>query len=62
MKCNVGNKDRTARIIAGAVVITLGVFFHSWWGLIGVVLIGTGVVKICPVYIPFGVSTCEKEK
>ncbi|SBS39674.1 hypothetical protein MSP8887_03938 [Marinomonas spartinae] len=62
MKCNVGKTDRIARIIAGAIVLVLGVYFHSWWGLIGVVLIGTGIFKICPAYIPFGVSTCDKEE
>jgi hypothetical protein len=28
------------------------------WGWIGVVLLATGVLRVCPAYLPFGFSTC----
>jgi hypothetical protein len=31
-----------------------------WWGLIGVLLLGTGVAGWCPAYLPFGIRTCGK--
>jgi hypothetical protein len=61
MKCNVGTTDRVIRIIVGIVIIALGVYFSSWWGLIGIIPLVTGLFKWCPVYIPFKISTvCKK--
>jgi hypothetical protein len=60
---NVGNIDRAARIIAGAVLVglaytqTLGV-----WAWIGVVPLVTGVVGWCPAYKLFGINTCSMKK
>ena len=62
MKCNIGSVDRLIRIILGLVIAILGVVFESWWGLIGVVLLATALFKICPLYIPFKISTIKKEK
>lgn len=57
MKCNVGKKDRIARAILGLVIIGLGVFFQSWWGLIGLVPLVTAIFKFCPLYFPFNINT-----
>lgn len=62
MKCNVGKIDKTLRILAGIIVIALGVYFQSWWGVIGLVLLATGIFRICPAYFPLGISTCKKDK
>jgi len=62
MKCNVGPADRIVRIIIGLVIGSLGIIFHSWWGLLGVVFLLTGVLKWCPLYVPFKISTFKKEK
>jgi hypothetical protein len=61
MKKNVGNFDRVARLILGLVVIALGILFQSWWGLAGVVFLFTSAAGWCPVYLPFGISTCRTE-
>jgi hypothetical protein len=61
MKCNVGTTDRLLRIIAGLVVAILGVWFNSWWGLVGLVPIATGLFKFCPLYFPFKFSTVKKK-
>jgi hypothetical protein len=62
MQCNVGGKDRTFRFAAGIVIIVAGIFFKSWWGLLGIIPLGTALLKRCPAYVPFGVSTCKKEE
>ncbi|MEL0659412.1 DUF2892 domain-containing protein [Psychromonas arctica] len=62
IKENVGGIDRTLRIIVGAVLIGIGLWYLSWWGAIGVVLMLTALLGWCPVYLPFGVSTSNKEK
>lgn len=62
MKCNVGTADRIFRIIAGLVIIGLGVMFNSWWGVIGLVPLLTAVLRWCPLYIPLGLSTMSKQQ
>ncbi len=57
MKKNMGNLDRTLRIIAGAVIVVLGVVTQSWWGLIGLIPLLTAFVGFCPIYAPFKIST-----
>lgn len=60
MKCNVGKTDRILRIIAGLVIALLGVVFSSWWGIIGIIPLVTGLFAICPVYSLFGINTGAK--
>ena len=61
MKLNVGTVDRLVRIIIGLVIAIVGVMYDSWWGLIGIVPIATGLFSICPLYLPFNLSTRKKE-
>lgn len=61
MKCNVGKADKVVRLLIGAVIIIAGVVFKSWWGLVGLVPIVTALVSWCPLYVPFGIKTCQKE-
>lgn len=62
MKCNVGSKDRIIRIVLGIIVIIIGIYFQSWWGLIGILILLTGIFRFCLAYIPFGFSTCNTEQ
>ena len=62
MKGNVGTIDRLLRIILGLLIAILGVVFDSWWGLIGIVPLATGLFRFCPLYLPFGLSTTDKQK
>ena len=62
MKFNVGTIDRLLRIILGLIIAILGVVFENWWGLIGVVLIATGLFRFCPLYLPLKISTVKKEE
>lgn len=57
MKLNVGSIDRLLRIIVGLLIAILGVWFNSWWGLIGLVPLGTGIFSFCPLYSTFKFST-----
>ena len=59
MKKNVGSVDKTIRIILGVVIIALGFYFQSWWGLIGLGPLATAFMGVCPAYLPFGISTCK---
>lgn len=60
METNVGNADRALRLVAGALIIALGVYFKTWWGLMGIVPLFTGTVSWYPAYLPFGISTQRK--
>jgi hypothetical protein len=60
MKGNVGSIDRLLRIILGLIIAILGVVFDSWWGLIGIVPIATGLFSFCPFYVPLKISTLKK--
>ena len=59
MKSNVGNSDRFIRVIIGLVVIAAGVFYQSYWAVIGAIPLVTGLIGWCPAYLAFGISTCE---
>ena len=58
---NMGGIDRTIRIVAGLVLLSL-VFIgpQTPWGWIGLVPLATGLIGFCPAYLPFGFSTCPK--
>ena len=60
MKCNMGTGDRVFRGIIGIAVLAAGFFFGSWWGLVGLIFLGTAVVRWCPAYVPFGINTAGK--
>jgi hypothetical protein len=62
MKCNVGTADRIVRIIAGLVIIGLGVVYGSWLGVIGLVPLLTAALRWCPLYMPLGLSTIGKKE
>ena len=62
MKVNVGSIDRIIRIILGLGIIGAGIYFQSWFGLVGLVPLFTAVFRWCPIYLPFGISSCAKPK
>ncbi len=60
MKTNVGNVDRTLRIVAGIALIALAATGTiGAWGYIGVVPLLTGLLRSCPAYSIFGIDTCR---
>jgi hypothetical protein len=61
MKRNIGATDKTIRIIVGLIIGALGIYFKSWWGLIGILPIATALTGFCGLYSIIGASTCKKE-
>jgi hypothetical protein len=57
MKKNVGITDKWIRVVLGIVIGAAGIYFNSWWGLVGLVLLATALINRCPLYLPFGIST-----
>lgn len=69
MKKNMGTSDRIIRLLIAAAVAIL-YFTGTITGTLGIVLLVvaavfvlTSFVSFCPLYAPFGISTCAvKEK
>lgn len=61
MKQNIHNIERIIRVLLGIIILSL-VFIgpKSWWGLIGILPILTGLSGWCPPYQLLGISTCKK--
>jgi hypothetical protein len=59
MTCNVGKSDRAIRIVIGLAIIGIGWANGSWWGAVGIVPLLTALLGWCPLYLPFGLSTCK---
>jgi hypothetical protein len=60
MTPNIGNIDRTVRIVAGFAILSL--FFVlpvslRWWAVVGLLPLVTGLVRWCPAYVPFRITT-----
>lgn len=67
MKANMGTIDRVMRIIAAVVIATL-YFTNMISGTLAIILlvfaavfILTSFISFCPLYVPFGLSTKNKE-
>jgi hypothetical protein len=60
MTANVGGIDKIFRIVVGLVIVALGLIYSSWWGLVGVVLLATGLLNYCPAYNLIKFSTNKK--
>jgi hypothetical protein len=57
MKKNMGITDKWVRIVAGLLIGAAGIYFKTWWGLVGLVFLATALINTCPLYLPFGIST-----
>lgn len=63
MTTNIGGLDRVLRIVAGVVLLVLGAVGPlGWWGLVGLVPLGTALIGFCPVYPILGINTCPAKK
>ena len=68
MKKNMGNADRIIRVIV-AVIIAALYFTNVISGTLGIVLLAlagifvlTSLFSFCPLYAPFGLSTCKTKE
>ena len=67
MKKNMGTIDKVIRILV-AVIVAVLYFTHVISGTIGIILLVlagvfvlTSLISVCPLYMPFGLSTMKKE-
>jgi len=65
MKKNMGNVDRAVRVVL-AIIIAALYFTGTISGTLGIILLAfagifvlTSFVSFCPLYAPFGISTCK---
>ena len=65
MQANMGTADRAIRTLV-AVGIAALYFTHRISGTVAIVLgvvavifVATSLVRVCPAYLPFGLSTCK---
>lgn len=63
---NMGSFDRTIRIVIAAMIAVL-IFNGSLSGITAIILgalavifLATSLIGSCPLYLPFGLSTCKK--
>ena len=68
MKRNMGTIDKTIRILVAVVVVVL-YFTHVISGVLAIILLAlsaifvvTSLISFCPLYLPLGLSTRNKEK
>jgi len=68
MKKNMGSTDRIIRFVVAAILAVL-YFTGTITGTLGIVLLVlagvfllTSFVSFCPLYAPFGISTCAMKK
>jgi hypothetical protein len=66
MKKNMGTTDKLIRIV---IALILGVLYYTetitgTLALVGLSLAGifvlTSLISFCPLYLPFGITTCKK--
>ena len=63
MQKNIGDIDKTIRIVVGLVLLSLIFFLPGdarWWGLIGLGPLLTAFIGWCPAYTIFGAGTGKK--
>lgn len=61
MRPNIGTIDRIIRVAAGIAIGAIGAVYGSWLGLLGLVPLLTAGVGVCPLYLPFGISTRKRD-
>lgn len=60
---NVGGRERQIRIAAGAVLLLLAFIVKAWWlGLLGLILLASGVLRYCFINQLLGRNTCTPEE
>jgi hypothetical protein len=58
MTNNEGTVDRAIRIVLGLALLSMTfVGPHTWFGLVGIVPLATGIVGFCPLYRLLGLRT-----
>jgi hypothetical protein len=63
MDCNIGKIDRIIRLVIGVALLLLAFQLQSiLLGIVGLVVLVTGVIKFCLLYKLLGINTgCQKD-
>ena len=67
MKCNVGGADRNVRIVAGIILVAIGLFsplstlWQTLFLVLGAIALITGLIRFCPLNSLLGLDTCKSE-
>ena len=61
MKCNIGNADKIIRLFLALIIAAVGFYVKSWWGLMAIPLLVTGLSSFCPLYRILGLNTCSEK-
>ncbi len=59
MKKNVGKVDKVVRILIAIAIAVVGIYYHSWWGLLAILPLITALTGFCGLYSLLGISTCS---
>ena len=60
METNIGRVDQVIRILGGlALIVLFATGVIGSWGLLGLVLLVTGILRFCPIYRLIGIHTCN---
>ena len=63
MEKNIGKTDKRIRILIGILIVIIGAYFNSVWGVLGMIPIITSQLEVCPLYSLLHISTVsETEK
>ncbi|HQU16572.1 MAG: hypothetical protein B7Z66_07035 [Chromatiales bacterium 21-64-14] len=61
MEKNVGNVDKIVRVVVGLGLLSLLFFLKGnarYWGLVGLIPLGTAATGWCPGWSILGINTC----
>lgn len=63
MDCNIGKIDRIIRLVIGVALLLLAFQLQNiLLGIVGLVVLVTGIMKFCLLYKLFGINTgCQKD-
>ncbi|HLD24109.1 MAG TPA: DUF2892 domain-containing protein [Sulfuricurvum sp.] len=62
MMCNLGKVDRILRISVGLALVIWAMISGNVLGYVGIVLLLTGAMSLCPLYALLGINTGCKPK
>jgi hypothetical protein len=60
MKSNEGLTDRMLRIYLGMVIAGIGIFYNSFWAVVGIPVFVSGIAGTCPLYSMLGLNSITK--
>lgn len=62
MKTNIGSIDVGVRFVGGCLVALWGVHTQTWWGLVALPFLLTGIAAYCPLYALLHIDTtaCDR--